>query len=302
MEYKKRRRLIKRSWQLYLMLLPAVLYMAIFHYAPLYGLLGAFEDYKPHRGYLGSTWVGLKNFQRFFNNRAFWQIVPNTIRLSLYSLIAGFLPPIILALCLNCIPSVRYKKLVQNITYAPHFISLVVIVTLVNAFFGMDYGFVNNIRELLGMERVLINNNANFDHLYVWSGVWQGMGWGSIVYIAALTGSDPEVHEAARIDGASILQRVRYLDIPTIIPVAVIMLILDSGHIMSVGFDKAYLMQSPLNLESSEVISTYVYKQGLGSAQYSYASAVGLFTSLVNLIMLLSVNAIAKKVNDTSIW
>ena len=285
------------------MLLPAVLYIAIFHYVPIYGLIGAFENYKPHRGYFGSEWVGLDNFRRFFTTNAFSQIVPNTVRLSLYSLIAGFPMPIILALCLNYIPSQRFKKLVQNITYAPHFISLVVLVAMLDNFFGVDYGLINNVRSAIGLERELyLGNEALFPHLYVWSGVWQGVGWGSIIYISALSSVDPMLHESAVIDGASILQRIRYIDIPSILPVAVTMLIMNAGHIMSVGFDKVYLMQNSLNMNVSEVISTYVYKRGLLNTQYSYATAVGLFTAIVNLAMLVTVNIISKKVNETSIW
>ena len=294
---------VKRHWQLYLMLLPAVAYIAVFHYAPIYGLLGAFENFKPYKGYFGSEWVGLAHFRRFFASNTFDKIVLNTIKLSLYSLLAGFPMPIILALCLNYIPSLRFKKLVQNVTYAPHFVSIVVLVSMINSFFGLDYGLVNNIREMLGMERLLFLGDASmFPHLYVWSGVWQGVGWGSIIYISALTGVDPELHESAIVDGASILQRIRFIDIPCILPVAVTLLIMDAGKVMSVGFDKIYLMQNSLNLGVSEVISTYVYKRGILDAQYSYSTAVGLFTAVVNLILLLTVNTISKKLNETSIW
>ena len=293
---------IKKHWQLYLLLLPAVLYVAIFNYAPMYGLLGAFEDFKPYLGYLHSKWVGLRHFQRFFNSNAFAQIVPNTIKLSVYSLAAGFPIPIILALCLNYIPSARYKKLVQNITYAPHFISVVVLVSMINVFFGMDAGLINNIREMLGMKRIFFTGDADlFRHLYVWSGVWQGMGWGSIIYISALTSVDPGLHESAIVDGASILQRIRYIDLPTIVPVIVTLLILDAGKIMSVGFDKVFLMQNSLNLSTSEVIATYVYKRGLLNAEYGYSTAVGLFNSVINLILLVTVNQISKKVSDIGI-
>lgn len=294
---------LKQHWQLYLMLAPAVLYIAIFHYVPIYGLLGAFENFKPYKGYFGSDWVGLKNFKRFFSSNAFAQVVPNTLRISIYSLIASFPLPIVLALCLNYIPSVRFKKLVQNATYAPHFISVVVLVSMISNFFGVSYGLVNNIREAMGLERVLyLGSESFFPHVYVWSGVWQGVGWGSIIYISALSGIDPELHESAVIDGASILQRIRYIDYPSILPVAVTLLIMNTGHIMSVGFDKIYLMQNSLNLNVSEVISTYVYKRGLVSAEYSYGTAVGLFTSVVNLIMLVTVNIVSKRVNETSIW
>lgn len=294
---------LKTHWELYMMLAPAFFYILIFHYIPIHGLLGAFENYKPYKGFFGSDWVGLQHFKKFFQTNAFWTVVPNTIKLSLYGLIAGFPLPIILAMCLNYIPSLRFKKLVQNVTYAPHFISLVVMVAMINNFLGVNYGLVNNIREAFGLGREQFLTDAGlFPHIYVWTGVWQGVGWGSIVYISALAGVDPELHESARIDGASILQRIRHIDFPAILPLAVTMLIMNAGHIMSVGFDKIYLMQNSLNLSTSEVISTYVYKQGLGSANYGYATAVGLFTAIVNLIMLVIVNTISRHLSETSLW
>ncbi len=293
---------IKKHWQLYLLLLPAVLYVAVFDYAPMYGLLGAFENFKPYLGYLRSEWVGFLHFERFFSTNAFAKIVPNTIKLSVYSLVAGFPIPIILALCLNYVPSVKFKKLVQNITYAPHFISVVVLVSMVNVFFGTNNGLINGIRDSLGMDRILFIGDPDiFRHLYVWSGVWQGMGWGSIIYISALSSVDPGLHESAIVDGASILQRIRYIDIPTIVPVIVTLLILDAGKVMSVGFDKVFLMQNSLNLSASEVIATYVYKRGLLNAEYGYSTAVGLFNSVINLILLITVNQISKKVSDIGI-
>ena len=290
---------LRQHWQLYLMIAPAFLYIAIFHYIPIYGLLGAFENYKPYKGYFGSDWVGLQHFKKFFNTNAFATVVPNTIKLSLYGLIAGFPLPIILAICLNYVPSLRFKKLVQNITYAPHFISLVVLVSILQNFLGANYGLVNNVREAMGMSRELFLSSPKlFPHFYVWSGVWQGVGWGSIIYISALAGVDPSLHESARIDGASILQRIRHIDIPSILPLAVTMLIMNTGHIMSVGFDKVYLMQNSLNLTSSEVISTYVYKQGLLSGDFSFSTAVGLFNTIINVILLVSVNKIVARMNE----
>lgn len=294
---------LKQHWQLYLLLLPAVIYLAIFNYGPLYGLLGAFKDFKPHLGYWNSPWVGLEHFERFFTSNSFSQIVPNTIILSMYSLIASFPLPIVLALCLNYIPSLKFKKLVQNITYAPHFVSVVVIVSMISIFFGYDTGFVNNIRELLGLERVMFTGSPeNFRHLYVWSGVWQSVGWSSVIYVASLSGVDPALHESAVIDGATILQRIRYIDLPTISPTIVTLLILNSGKIMSVGFDKVFLMQNSLNLTTSEVISTYVYKMGLVNSQYGYSTAVGIFNSVVNILLLVITNIISRKFNETSIW
>lgn len=293
---------LKQHWQLYIFLLPIVVYMAVFEYAPMYGITIAFKDFKPYAGILGSEWIGLKHFERFFTSNTFSTILPNTLILSLYRLIAGFFPPIILALCLNYIPSLKYKKIVQNMTYAPHFISLVVMVNLITVFFGTSNGLVNNILENLGQERIFFLGDPNtFRHLYVWSGVWQGVGWSSIIFLANLTNVSPELHEAARVDGATIWQRIRYIDLPTLKPIIVTMLILDAGKVMSVGFDKAYLMQNSFNLDASEIISTYVYKRGLLNAQFGYSTAVGLFNSVVNLILLLTTNKISKKFNETSI-
>jgi len=293
---------LKSHWQLYFFLLPIIVYLAVFEYAPLYGIQIAFRDFKPHTGIWGSEWIGIENFKRFFTSNVFSTIVPNTIILSLYRLVAGFFPPIILAICLNYIPSLKYKKLVQNITYAPHFISLVILVNLISAFFGTSNGLINNVLENMGIERIFFLGNPNtFRHLYAWSGVWQGVGWSSIIYLANLTNVSPELHEAARVDGATIWQRIRHIDLPTLKPIIITLLILDAGKIMSVGFDKAYLMQNSFNMEASELISTYVYKRGLLNAQYGYSTAVGLFNSIVNLILLLTTNAVSKKFNETSV-
>ena len=293
---------LKTHWQLYLFLLPMLVYLFIFDYVPLYGVQIAFRNFKPTLGILGSEWVGLKYFTQFFDSNMFSVIVPNTLVLSLYSLIAGVLPPIILALCLNYIPSAKYKKIVQNVTYAPHFISLVVLVSLIQAFFSTSTGLVNNILEHLGQEEIFfLGNPQTFRHIYVWSGVWQSVGWSSIIYLANLTNVNPELHEAARVDGATIMQRIRYIDIPTIMPVIVTIFIMSTGKLMSLGFDKAYLLQNNFNLETSELISTYVYKRGLLHSQYSYSTAVGLFNSVINLILILMTNAISKKLTETSV-
>lgn len=292
-----------QHWQLYLLLAPAVLYLIIFNYAPLYGLIIAFEDFKPYLGYLGSPFVGFENFVRFFNSNKFSQVLPNTVILSLYSLLAGFPFPIILALCLNYIPSLKFKKFVQNITYAPYFISTVVLVSMLNIFFSQSTGLINNIRAVFGLERILyMGEPSAFRHLYVWSGVWQTIGWNSIIYFASLSNVDESLHEAAIVDGATILQRIRYIDLPSIRPVIVTLFIMNSGKLMSIGFEKAYLMQNSLNISASEIISTYVYKIGLLNQQYSYSTAINLFNSVINLILLLSVNAISKKLSETSIW
>lgn len=292
-----------QHWQLYLLLLPAVTYLILFHYAPLYGLIIAFQDYKPYLGYWDSPFVGFQNFIRFFQSNKFGQVLPNTLLLSFYSLLAGFPFPIILALSLNYIPSLRFKKLVQNITYAPYFISTVVLVSMLTIFFSQSNGLVNNVRESLGLERILFMGDADaFRHLYVWSGVWQSVGWNSIIYFASLANVDESLHEAAIVDGATICQRIRYIDLPSIRPVIVTLFIMNTGKLMSIGFEKAYLMQNSLNMTSSEIISTYVYKIGLLNQQYSYSTAINLFNSAVNLILLLTVNTISKKLSDTSIW
>lgn len=299
---KNLKRNLKTHWHLYLLMIPFIVYLAFFHYAPLYGIVIAFKKYKPFLGIMGSPWVGMENFVKFVTSNMFTTVVPNTIILSLYSLIVGVFPPIVLAICLNYIPSIKYKKLVQNVTYAPHFISLVVMVSMITMFFSTNNGLANNIIEALGGKEIFFLGDAgNFRHLYVWSGIWQNVGWGSIIYLANLTNVSPELHEVAKVDGATIWQRIRYIDWHAIKPVMVTLFILDTGKIMSLGFDKAFLMQNNFNLETSELISTYVYKMGLLNADYSYSTAVGLFNTIINLILVFTSNAISKKVNETGI-
>ena len=299
---KQLKKALKSHWHLYLLMIPFIVYLAFFEYAPLYGIILAFKKFKPYLGVLGSPWVGMDNFVKFITSSMFGTVVPNTIILSLYSLIVGVFPPVILAICLNYIPSVKYKKLVQNVTYAPHFISLVVMVSMISMFFSTNNGLVNNVIEAFGGKEIFFLGEAkNFRHLYVWSGVWQNVGWGSIIYLANLTNVSPELHEVAKVDGATIWQRIKYIDWHAIKPVMVTLFILNTGKIMSVGFDKAFLMQNDFNISTSELISTYVYKKGLLNADYSYSTAVGLFNTVVNLILVLTSNAISKKVNETGI-
>lgn len=302
---RKRKALIKglkQHWQLYIFLIPIVVWMAFFEYAPMYGVQIAFKDFKPYLGITGSEWNNFEHFKRFFTTNAFSTILPNTLILSIYRLVAGFFPPIILAICLNYIPNLKYKKLVQNMTYAPHFISLVVLVNLITVFFGTSNGLVNNIIANMGHERIFFLGDGNtFRHLFVWSGVWQGVGWSSIIFLANLTNVNPELHEAARVDGATILQRIRFIDLPCLKSIIITMIILDAGKVMSVGFDKVYLMQNSFNMDASEIISTYVYKRGLLNSQFGYSAAVGLFNSVVNMILLLTTNKISKKYNESSI-
>lgn len=299
------RRRIWRHWELYLFLLPAVLYLLLMHYGPMYGVVIAFQDYKPRKGITGSEWVGLKHFIRLFNMANFGTYLKNTLVISFYSLLAGFPLPILLALSLNSCKHGRLKKVVQTSSYAPHFISMVVIVSMINVFFSPTTGVVAGILKRMGLLegtlRVLMSPEA-FPHLYVWSGVWQELGWGSIIYIGALSGVDESLHEAALIDGANKGQRIVNIDFPLIVPTIVVMLILRSGSIMSVGFEKAFLMQNSLNLSASEVISTYTYKVGIKEGQYSFSSAVGLFNSVVNFAMVMIVNQISRRVGDTSLW
>ena len=294
---------IKRNWVLYLFLLPAVVYIACFSYAPMFGIQIAFRDFRIKDGFWGSEWVGLKWFKRFFNTPRFWQILKNTLAVSIYSLVTSFIFPIILAVSLNNLKSKRYKKFAQTITYMPHFISTVVLVGMMSVFFSPQSGFVNTILGWFDVDPIhFMGEKAYFRHMYVWSGVWQGVGWGSIVYMAALSGVDPSLHEAAMLDGASKLQRVWHIDLPAILPTISIMLIMAFGKVMSVGYEKVYLMQNDLNVQVSEVISTYVYKMGVLSQQYSYSAAIGLFNNVVNFIMVISMNKVVKKLSGSGLW
>lgn len=293
---------ILRNWQLYVLLFPALLYVAIFSYAPMYGIQIAFRDFTFARGIVGSEWVGGKWFSYFFHSSKFLVIVRNTLVLSFYNL-ATFPLPIILALMLHSIKAQKFKKLVQTITYMPHFISLVVVVGMLSAFTSMNSGWINTLIEALGGQRVnFMGSTTAYPHLYVWTGVWQTLGWGSIIYLAALTGVSMELHEAALIDGASKLQRIIHIDIPSIMPTIVIMLIMRCGSIMSVGFDKSYLMQNDLNMSVSEVLATYSYKMGMLSSRYSYSAAISLFNNAINFLFLTVVNKIAGKISGSSLW
>lgn len=290
------------SWQLYLLILPAVAFVFIFNYMPMYGIVIAFKDFRANKGILGSAWVGFKHFERFFSYPDFWKIIWNTARISLYSF-ATFPLPVILALMVNELRSRKFKKFAQMITYAPHFISTVVVCQMISIFFDRSNGLVNNIAALLGNERVAyLEVGRYFPALYVWSDVWQNLGWDAIIYIAALSGVSPDLVEAAQIDGAKKRHIVWHVNIPTILPTIVIMLILRCGGLFGVGFEKTYLLQNALNLGYSQVIATYTYEIGLLSAQYSYSAAIGLFNTVINVVILLIVNAVAKKASDISLW
>lgn len=301
--WKNTLRLMKRNWVLYLLLLPALAYIFIFNYQPMYGLQIAFRNFNFADGITGSKWVGLKWFRFFFNSAKCWPLIRNTLIISFYSLLAGFPVPILLALMLHNIPSKKFKRTAQTITYLPHFISLVVVVGMISCFTSINSGWVNTVIEMLGGQRMyLMGKPEYYRHLYVWSGVWQEAGWGSIIYMAALTGVAPELHEAATIDGASKLQRIRHIDLPAILPTITIMLIMRCGSIMSVGFDKSYLMMNDLNREVSEVIATYTYDMGLLSGKYSYSTAISLFNNVINFVFLTAVNKFSKLVSGNSLW
>ena len=294
---------LAQSWQLYVLLLPAVAYLIIFHYIPLYGVQIAFRDYRPRNGFLGSTWVGLKHFKYFLHSPQFPQLMRNTVLLSLYSLIFTFPLPILLALLLNECGSVGYKKFVQNVTYAPHFISTVVLCGMVIAFTAPDTGIINSLVVLLGGKSVdYMTQESSWRAIYVISDIWKNTGWSSIIYLAALTSIDPGLHEAAMIDGAGKLRRIWHIDLPGIGETIAIMLILKFGSMMSTGFEKIYSMQADLNLSVSEVISTYVYKMGMMNNKYSYSAAISLFNNLINLIMLVTVNRISDKLSGNSLF
>lgn len=291
------------SWQLYVLILPAFIYFLVFHYGPMYGVQIAFKNYMPSLGIWGSPWVGLDHFTRFFNSYYFWDLITNTVGISIYSLIVGFPLPIILALVLNEVKDGAFKKTVQTITYAPHFISTVVIVGMIIAFLSPSSGIINNALSVFGFEtKAFMEDPSWFKSIYVLSGVWQSTGWSSVIYMAALSGIDTQLHEAATIDGASRWQRMIYINLPYLMPTMIILLIMNFGSVMSVGHEKVLLMQNPLNMPSSNIIATFTYQQGLLDAQYSYAAAIGLFNSLINAALLLGVNKISKKVSETSLF
>lgn len=295
----------KVNYQLYILMALPFIWLIIFRYAPMYGVQIAFKKYMVSKGILGSDWVGFDHFSRFFKSYQFSRVMVNTVVLSFYQLLAGFPIPIILALAMNATTHKGFKKTVQMVTYAPHFISIIVMVGMLLQFLNPQVGVINMVRNLSGLEPVdFMGKPELFRSLYVWSGVWQSAGWGTIIYLAALAAIDPELHEAAIVDGAGRFKRILHIDIPGILPTAVIMLILNVGRVMNLGFEKVFLMQNPLNLRVSEIISTYVYKVGLGSARanYSYAAAIGLFNSLINFFLIVTVNRIAKTWGETSLW
>ena len=292
---------VRKNWQLHLLAFLPILYIIIFYYVPMYGLQIAFREFKPRAGIWGSEWVGLKHFITFFKAYNFTQIISNTLLISLYNIFVGFPIPIILALMLHVSERKILKKVTQNVSYMPHFISTVVLVGIINQILNPVCGVVGTFYHMFGGIGVAPDIRASagaFRHLFVWSGVWQQMGWSTIIYVAALSGVSSELHEAAELDGASRWKRVLNVDLPAILPTVSIMLILRFGSVMSVGYEKVYLMQNDLNLSTSEVISTYVYKTGLGKMQMSYGTAIDLFNSIINTTMLLLVNGIVRKLTN----
>lgn len=301
--WRKALRMAKENKALYMMILPAFLYIVIFHYWPMYGVQIAFRDFNFVDGITGSKWVGMKWFNYFFRSNQFETVVVNTLAINFYDLIAGFPIPILLALIMNNVPSRGFRRVAQTISYMPHFISVVVLVGMMSCMFSINTGWVNGVVRSMGGTPVHLMGEAEYyRHVYVWSGIWQGMGWGSIIYLAALTSIDPGLHEAAMIDGAGKLRRIWHIDLPGIMPTVAIMLIMRFGSMMSSGFDKAYIMQNAMNISVSEVISTYIYEMGMKKYRYSYSSAIGLFNNVINFALLTLVNKVSAKLSGSSLW
>lgn len=294
---------MQSSTGLLLFVLPGLIITFIYHYLPIYGVQIAFRDYSVRRGIWGSEWVGLEHFQRFFASANFTRILWNTFILSLYSLLAGFPVPIILALILNSFRWKRYRKAIQTVAYAPNFISIVVLCGMLTIFLSPRIGFINRIIELFGSNAInFLGEEKLWRHIYVWSGIWQSAGYGSVIYFATLSGVSPEYHEAALVDGASKFQIVRHIDFPFLLPVATVLLILNVGSIFSIGFEKAFLLQNPLNTGVSEIISTYVYKVGIRNNEMSFSAAIGLFNSIINSTLLILVNWIISRFSDDTLF
>lgn len=291
------------SWQLYVLLLPALIWLILFCYQPMYGLIIAFKNFRIKKGIMDSAWVGLQHFRQFFSTYNARNIILNTVILSFQNLLFSFPIPVIFALLLNSVQNKSLRKGIQTVSYAPYFVSVVVIVSIMNVILAPGTGFVNKFIQSLGSKPKLFTSMPQyFRPLYIISGIWQTMGFNAIIYLSALTGISPEYHEAAKIDGASKLQRLWYIDFQLILPTIMIMFIMAVGKLMTLGYEKAFLMQSGMNLATSEIISTYVYKTGLMNAQYSFATAVSLFNSLINFVLLLGTNMLSKKFADISLF
>lgn len=293
---------LRKNWMIYVMLIPVIAYLLVFCYAPMYGVIIAFKDFKPRIGIMGSEWVGLKYFKEFVGSVFFGRTLKNTLILSGLNLLFGFGAPIVFAILLNEVRNMRFKKVVQTITYLPHFLTTVIIASLILIFTDSD-GFITQIvNTLIGHEGSLIGDKHMFRAIYVISDVWQGFGWGSIVYLAAIMGINPELYEAARIDGANKWKQILHVTLPGMLPIIVTMFIMAIGGLMNVGWEKAFLLQSPVTYDTSDIISTFVYRKGFEDMNYSYSAAVGLFNSIVNLILLVTANKMSNKVNGSGLW
>ena len=294
---------IRKNSGLYIMLAIPLAWYIIFKYIPMYGLQIAFRRFNPTLGITKSPWVGITYFKQFFESYYFKDILWNTVSLSLFTMVIGFPMPIILALLINEIKNTKFKKAIQNITYMPNFLSIVVIVSMLTLFSNRDYGLFNKITGLFGAAPVDFMSKPNyFQPLYVFSNVWQYMGFNAIIYIAALSSVDQELYEAASIDGATRMQKIIHISIPCIMSTIIVLFIMRIGNLMSVGFEKVYLMQNSVTLSASEVISTFIYKNGIQKGQFSYSTAVGMFNSVINFILLISANFISKKSTKTGLW
>lgn len=292
----------RKNWLIYLMLVPVIVYLLVFCYAPMYGIVIAFKDFKPRLGIMGSDWVGLKYFKEFVGSVFFGRTLKNTLMLSGLNLLFGFCAPIVFAILLNEVRNLRFKKVVQTVTYLPHFITTVIIASLILIFTDSD-GFITQIaNSIIGHEGSLIGDKHMFRPIYVISDIWQSFGWGSIVYLAAIMGINPELYEAARIDGANKFKQIIHVTLPGMLPIIVIMFIMAVGGLMNVGWEKAFLLQSPVTYDTSDIISTFVYRKGFEDMNYSYSAAVGLFNSMINLILLAGANFMSRKVNGNSLW
>ncbi|MDR6879567.1 putative aldouronate transport system permease protein [Bacillus sp. 3255] len=300
---RKRWKEITRNWDLYVLISPVIVFFVLFEYVPMYGLQIAFKQYFVTKGIWGSPWIGLDHFARFFESFYFWRILSNTFSIGVYQIAAGFPVPILLALMVNEIGRKKFQKWIQTILYAPHFLSTVIVVGLMMIFLSQENGLVNHVLVWMGFEPIAFLTNPDwFKSMYVTSGVWQQMGWNSILYLAALASIDPHLHESAQMDGAGRLRRIWHINLPGLRPTIIILLILNMGTVLGVGFEKIYLLQNSLNSQASDVISTYVYRSGILGAEYGFSAAVGLFNSLINFVMLVVVNAIARKTSETSLW
>lgn len=293
---------MRKNWLIYLMLVPVIVYLLIFCYAPMYGVIIAFKDFKPRLGIMGSDWVGLKYFKEFVGSVFFGRTLKNTLVLSGLNLAFGFCAPIVFAILLNEVRNIHFKKAVQTITYLPHFITTVIIASLILVFTDSD-GFITQIvNAVTGHEGSLIGDKHMFRPIYVISDIWQSFGWGSIVYLAAIMGINPELYEAARIDGANKFKQILHVTLPGMLPIIVTMFIMAVGGLMNVGWEKTFLLQSPVTYDTSDIISTFVYRKGFEDMNYSYSAAVGLFNSIINLILLTAANKMSRKVNGSGLW